>query len=158
MVKNLPAMQETWVWSTGEGNGYPLQDSCPENSLDRGTGQATVRGSQVRQDWVTNTPLSILCHRGCAVHCRVVSTVSASTQSMSTIPSSPSWMIRHISRYYQCPLGGTSLWLRTTALEHCSEWCLEWMVCSGVELGLLLKCTSLQTFACKVGWMDYLAG
>ena len=37
-VKNLPAMQKTWVRSLGlgkcpgEGNGYPLQYSCLENS------------------------------------------------------------------------------------------------------------------------------
>ena len=40
MVKNLPAMWETWVqslgWedSPGEGNGYPLQYSSLENSMD----------------------------------------------------------------------------------------------------------------------------
>ena len=27
LVKNPPAMQETWVGSPGEGEGYPLQDS-----------------------------------------------------------------------------------------------------------------------------------
>ena len=37
LVKNLPAMQETWVWflgredSPGEGNGNPLKYSCLEN-------------------------------------------------------------------------------------------------------------------------------
>ena len=42
MVKNLPALLETWVrsldWedSPGEGNGNPLQYSCLENSMDRG--------------------------------------------------------------------------------------------------------------------------
>ena len=42
MVKNLPTMQETWVQSLGwadppgEGNGYPLQYSCLENSMHRG--------------------------------------------------------------------------------------------------------------------------
>ena len=30
--------------SPGEGNGYPLQYSGLENSMDRGTGQATVHG------------------------------------------------------------------------------------------------------------------
>ena len=30
--------------SPGEGNGNLLQDSCLENSLDRGSGQATVHG------------------------------------------------------------------------------------------------------------------
>ena len=28
--------------SPGEGNGYPLQYSCPENSMDRGAWRATV--------------------------------------------------------------------------------------------------------------------
>ena len=43
MGKNLPAMQETWVqflgWedSLGEGNSYPLQYSCLDNPIDRGT-------------------------------------------------------------------------------------------------------------------------
>ena len=30
--------------SPGEGNGYPLQYSCLENSMDRGTWWATVHG------------------------------------------------------------------------------------------------------------------
>ena len=30
--------------SPGEGNGNPLQYSCLENSMDRGTWQATVHG------------------------------------------------------------------------------------------------------------------
>ena len=51
MVKNLPAMPETGVCSVprsgrslGEGNGYLLQDSCLENSMNRGAWQATVHG------------------------------------------------------------------------------------------------------------------
>ena len=30
--------------SPGEGNDYPLQHSCLENSMDRGTWRAIVRG------------------------------------------------------------------------------------------------------------------
>ena len=30
--------------SPGEGNGNPLQYSCPENSMDRGAWRATVHG------------------------------------------------------------------------------------------------------------------
>ena len=30
--------------SPGEGNGYPLQYSCLENSVDRGASRATVHG------------------------------------------------------------------------------------------------------------------
>ncbi len=49
-VKNLPAMQETWVQSLG-GEGLPLQYSCLENAKDRGTWRAAVHGvvkSQIR--------------------------------------------------------------------------------------------------------------
>ena len=35
--------------SSGEGNGNPLQYSCLENSMDRGTLQATVHG--VTESW-----------------------------------------------------------------------------------------------------------
>ena len=48
MVKNPPAMQETWVPSLGsedspgEGNDDPLQYSFLENSMDRGAWRATV--------------------------------------------------------------------------------------------------------------------
>ena len=35
--------------SLGEGNGYPLQYSCLENSIDRGAWQATVHG--VAKSW-----------------------------------------------------------------------------------------------------------
>ena len=51
-VKNLFAMQETWVRSLGqerspgEGNGNLLHYSCLENSMDREARQATVHGSQ----------------------------------------------------------------------------------------------------------------
>ena len=49
MVKDLPT---TWTdgsipglrRSLGEGNGYPLQYSCLENSVDRGAWQATIHG------------------------------------------------------------------------------------------------------------------
>ena len=47
MVKNLPTMQEVcvqllgWEDSPGKGNGYPLQYSCLENSMDRAAWWAT---------------------------------------------------------------------------------------------------------------------
>jgi len=54
MVKNPPAMWETWVQSlgwedplekgiAGEGNGHPLQYSCLK-SMDREAWQVTVHG------------------------------------------------------------------------------------------------------------------
>ena len=50
MVKNLPAMQGTWVQSLGqedspgEGNGNPLQYSCLENSMNKEAWWAIVHG------------------------------------------------------------------------------------------------------------------
>ena len=38
--------------SPGEGNGYPLQYSCLENSMDRGAWWATVHG-------VTKSPIQL---------------------------------------------------------------------------------------------------
>ena len=39
--------------SPGEGNGNPLQYSCLENSMDRGTWQATVHGvTRVRHIYI----------------------------------------------------------------------------------------------------------
>ena len=54
MVKDLPAMQKTWVQSLGQED--PLEKEMaihsgvlPENTMDRGTGQATgVAKSQTR--------------------------------------------------------------------------------------------------------------
>ena len=34
LVKNPPAVWETWVWSAGEGKGCPLQYSGLKNSMD----------------------------------------------------------------------------------------------------------------------------
>ena len=44
IVKNLPAMRETQVWSPVEENDYPLRYSGLENSTDRGAWRATVHG------------------------------------------------------------------------------------------------------------------
>ena len=60
MVKNLPAVWETAMQETevlipgsrrfpGEENGYPLQCSCLENPMDRGTWQAKVYG--ITKSW-----------------------------------------------------------------------------------------------------------
>ena len=57
MVKNLPALWDTWVHSIrglerspGEGNDYPLQYSGLENSMDTGAWWATVHG--VAKSWI----------------------------------------------------------------------------------------------------------
>ena len=55
MVKNSPAIREDLGLisglgrSPGEGNGYPLQYSGLENSMDRGAWQATFHG--VAKSW-----------------------------------------------------------------------------------------------------------
>ena len=60
VVKNSPANAGDTGWipspgrSPGEGNGNPLQYSCPKNPIDRGIWQATAMGSQrVRYNLVT---------------------------------------------------------------------------------------------------------
>ena len=40
--------------STGEGNDYPLQYSCLENSMDRGAWQPTVHGVAKSQTGLSN--------------------------------------------------------------------------------------------------------
>ena len=54
MVKNLPAMRETWVQSwvgkiPWRRESYPLQDSGLENLMDRGAWRVTVQG--VAKSW-----------------------------------------------------------------------------------------------------------
>ena len=67
MIKNLPAMPETQIRSLGEGrspgeaNGYPLQYSCLENSMDIGAWWITVHGSKESNmtEWLTHTHILI---------------------------------------------------------------------------------------------------
>ena len=54
------------MWSTGEGNGKPLQYSCLENPMNRGTWWATVNGvakSQTRLSDFTFTFASLVAQR-----------------------------------------------------------------------------------------------
>ena len=61
MVKNLPVMQETWVWSLGgedpleKGMANPLQYSSLENSMDSGVWWATVHGVPKSQTWLCDS-------------------------------------------------------------------------------------------------------
>ena len=43
-----------WGRSLGEGNGNPLQYSCLENPIDRGTWSATVHGVAKSWTWLSN--------------------------------------------------------------------------------------------------------
>ena len=58
LVKNLPAMWETWVWSLswedspGEGKGYPLQYPGLENSMDHTV--HTVHGVAKSRTWLSD--------------------------------------------------------------------------------------------------------
>ena len=63
-VKNLPTMWETRVWShprvrkiPKEGNSYPFQYSCQENSMEQGAWQAIVHGVVKGWSWLTNSPV-----------------------------------------------------------------------------------------------------
>ena len=65
LIKNPPAMPETWVQSLGwevspeEGKGYPLQYSGLENSMDRGAWHTTVHGHK-ELDMTEQLSLSLL--------------------------------------------------------------------------------------------------
>ena len=62
LLKNLPTLWETWVWSLGwedsleEGKAthYPLQYSGLENFMDRGAWQATVHEVAKSRIWLSN--------------------------------------------------------------------------------------------------------
>ena len=45
--------------SSGDGNGYPLQYSCLENSMDRGAWRATVHGVTKESDTTEQQTLSL---------------------------------------------------------------------------------------------------
>ena len=45
--------------SPGEGNGYPLQDFCLENCMDRGVGWATFYGGRKELDMTELPTLSL---------------------------------------------------------------------------------------------------
>ena len=53
IVKTVSAVRGTRVQTPGEGNGYPLQYSCLENSMDRGGWRATVHA--VAKSWTYMT-------------------------------------------------------------------------------------------------------
>ena len=59
MVKYPPAVLETWVLipvlgrSPGGGLGNPLQYSCLENPMDKGTWRATVHGGVKKESDTT---------------------------------------------------------------------------------------------------------
>ena len=59
LVRNLPAMQVTWVQSLGwegpgEENGYPLQYSCLENPHGQRSLAAAVHAITKSQTWLSN--------------------------------------------------------------------------------------------------------
>ena len=61
--------------SPGEGNGNPLQDSCLENPMDKGTWHATVHGfTRVRHNLVTK-PTIVPCVCVCVCVCVYVCTL-----------------------------------------------------------------------------------
>ena len=67
MVKNLPAMQDTWVWSLGQEDplekGKATHSSMPAWRIPWTEEPAGYSpwGHRVRHDWATNTSLSLRC-------------------------------------------------------------------------------------------------
>ena len=55
--------------SPGEGNVYPLQYSCQENSMDREALRGTVCGVTVRGNWATSVFTFFSYFKNCAKQC-----------------------------------------------------------------------------------------
>ena len=78
-VKNLPAMQVRFLGQgrfLREGNGYPFQYSCLENSMDRGTWQVLVHGLAKSQTWLTDFNFQYSIHTHTQTHICITSSLS----------------------------------------------------------------------------------
>ena len=105
MVKNPPAMQETWVQSLGwehsfpgEGNGYPLQYSCLENSMDRGAWWATVHGVSMSQTQLSDFTFTFHFHaleKEMATHSSTLAWRIPWTEEPGGLQSMGSQRVRH---------------------------------------------------------------
>ena len=58
--------------SPREGNSYPLQCSCLENSMDRGTWQAEVHGVAKSWTWMSDFHLSLMEELLCKTICHIL--------------------------------------------------------------------------------------
>ena len=75
--------------STGSGNGNPLQDSCLENSMDRGAWWVTVHG--VKKNW---TQLSTRAYTQTHTHTRSLPKHRALVQTECLFLLSPKFMLK----------------------------------------------------------------
>ena len=98
MVKSMPAVGETCIWSLGqedpgEGNGCPFQYSCLENSMVRGAGRLLqpMGLQRIKHDWATNTYTVFLeAVEGCTTH-RVPALMELMVQVRETYPQMSGW-------------------------------------------------------------------
>ena len=70
--------------SPGEGNGFPLQFSCPKNSMDREVEQATVHGATKSQIWLSNWQLFTL------------SVIPQGGHLQSSVKGQMTWFLQHM--------------------------------------------------------------
>ena len=54
-MDSIPGFKYEWGRPPGEGNGYPLQYSCLENPMDRGSWWAVVHGVTKNQKSLSNS-------------------------------------------------------------------------------------------------------
>ena len=95
--------------SPAEGNGYPLQYSCLENSMDRGPGGLQSAASQgVRHDWVTNTFTTYTTYKQ-----------YYTTYVFIFLTNFPLWQSLGLSTFLQMALFPSFLWLNNTPLYIC---------------------------------------
>ena len=104
MVKNLPAVQETQVRSLGwedpleKGTAYQLQDSCLEDSMDRGAWWATVHGVAESQTQLSDFTFTFHFHameKEMATHSSVLAWRISGMGEPGGLPSVGSHRVRH---------------------------------------------------------------
>ena len=124
-VKNPPANAEDLGLIHGserspeEGNDSPLQYSCLENSMDRGTWSATVRGvpkSQMQLKWLS-------------MHRKLLGFPCGSDGKESTCNSGDSGSIPRLGR---CPREGNGYPLQYSCLENPVDRVAWWITIHGV--------------------------
>ena len=123
----------------GEGNGYPLQYSCLENSMDRGTWQASVHGVAKCLTWLSNwhfdfVSVNASCVLSCVqlfetpwiVACQALLSMGFSSKNTLegvAIPSSKgsSWPMDQTWVSCVC-------WIGRQILCHCAIWEAHWCI------------------------------
>ena len=121
MTNHSKLFLKSLVWRNGEGNGSPLQYSCLENPMDRGTWWAAVHGvakSQTRLSDFTFTFHFHALEKEMATHSSVLAW---------RIPGmgEPGWLLSmgsHRAGYNRSDLAAAAVWRKVVWLRKCKNY------------------------------------